>query len=46
MGRRTAMTKKGSQQITNAPVIIANVFAALRSRLESAMSFGFRRSCG
>lgn len=30
-----AMTKNGSQQQTNAPVMMANVFAALRSRFES-----------
>lgn len=29
------MTKKGSQQTTNAPVMMANVLAALRSRLDS-----------
>lgn len=29
------MTKKGSQQTTNAPVMMANVLAALRSRFDS-----------
>ena len=36
------MMKKGSQQTTNAPVMIASVLAALRSRFESATTF-FRR---
>lgn len=33
------MMKKGSQQMTKAPVMIASVFAAFLSRLESAASF-------
>lgn len=33
--------KNGNQQMTNAPVMMARVFAALRSRLESAFSFVF-----
>lgn len=35
------MMKKGNQQITKAPVMMANVFAALRSRLESNASLDF-----
>lgn len=34
--------KNGSQQKTKAPVMMASVFAAFRSRFESATSFGFR----
>lgn len=34
MGNSTAITKNGIQQTTNAPVIMANVFAAFRSRFE------------
>lgn len=41
IGRRIAMMKNGSQQMTKAPVIIANVLAAFRSRLELASSFDF-----
>lgn len=35
------MMKKGNQQITKAPVMMAKVFAALRSRLESNASLDF-----
>lgn len=31
------MTKNGNQQKTNAPVMMANVLAALRSRLDSIL---------
>lgn len=34
IGKSTAITKNGIQQTTKAPVMIANVFAAFRSRLE------------
>lgn len=34
MGNSTAITKNGIQQTTNAPVIMAKVFAAFRSRFE------------
>jgi hypothetical protein len=34
MGNSTAITKNGIQQTTNAPVMIANVFAAFLSRFE------------
>jgi hypothetical protein len=34
MGNSTAITKNGIQHTTNAPVMIANVFAAFRSRFE------------
>lgn len=34
MGNSTAITKNGIQHTTNAPVMIASVFAALRSRFE------------
>lgn len=33
-GNSTAITKKGIQQTTNAPVMMANVLAAFRSRFE------------
>lgn len=36
VGSRIAKIKNGSQQQTNAPVMIANVLAAFRSRFESA----------
>lgn len=38
-----AMIKNGSQQKTNAPVMIANVLAAFRSRFESAEFCAFFR---
>lgn len=34
MGNSTAITKNGIQHTTNAPVMIASVFAAFRSRFE------------
>lgn len=34
IGKSTAITKNGIQHTTNAPVIMARVFAALRSRFE------------
>lgn len=34
-GMSRAMTKKGSQQMTNAPVMMANVLAAFRSLFDS-----------
>lgn len=34
MGNSTAITKNGIQHTTNAPVIMANVLAAFRSRFE------------
>lgn len=34
IGRRTAITKNGIQHTMNAPVIIANVFAAFLSRFD------------
>lgn len=37
-GNVIAITKNGSQQITKAPVIMANVLAAFRSRLASNVS--------
>lgn len=37
------MMKKGNQQKTNAPVMMANVLAAFRSRFESAEFCAFRR---
>lgn len=36
VGNSIAKMKNGSQQQTNAPVMIANVLAAFRSRFESA----------
>lgn len=49
-GMTRAMMKNGSQHTTNAPVMIANVLAAFRSRFASSDSFfsrfGFARACG
>lgn len=44
VGSNIAIIKNGSQQHTNAPVIIANVLAALRSRFESTEFCGFFRT--
>lgn len=41
MGNKTAMMKNGSQHNTKAPVIIAKVLAAFRSRFESMESRAF-----
>ena len=38
MARSNATKKKGNQQATNAPVIIASVFAAFLSRFDSIVS--------
>lgn len=43
VGSNIATIKNGSQQHTNAPVIIANVLAALRSRFDSADCWVFLR---
>lgn len=37
-GKMSAIKKKGNQQMTNAPVIIASVLAAFRSRFASNVS--------
>lgn len=42
MGSRMAIMKKGNQQKTNAPVIIASVLAAFLSLLDSAATFFLR----
>lgn len=44
VGKSIATIKNGSQQHTNAPVIIANVLAALRSRFDSADCWVFLRT--
>lgn len=41
VGSRMAMMKNGNQQHTNAPVMMASVLAALRSRLESVADWDF-----
>ena len=41
-----ATTKKGSQQTTKAPVMMANVFAAFLSRFASAGTFFLRGATG
>lgn len=43
VGNSIAKMKNGSQQQTNAPVMIANVLAAFRSRFESADIWAFFR---
>lgn len=42
MGNKIAIIKNGNQQNTNAPVMMANVLAAFRSRFESAEFCAFR----
>lgn len=44
VGKSIATIKNGNQQHTNAPVIIANVLAALRSRFDSADCWVFLRT--